>query len=366
MRRLTREGVERLVPYTPGKPLEELERELGISGSIKLASNENPLGPSPKALEAISKCLHQLHRYPDGGGYELKRRLADILSVPVEQIVLGNGSNELVELAVRTFLLPGEEAVQAFPTFLMYEKIVQGAGGTMVSVPLKEFRIDLSAVKGAITPRTKLIFLANPNNPTGTVLGQEGLAAFLEELPENLIVILDEAYIEFVRDRKAAHGEKLLGAYPGLLVMRTFSKICGLAGLRIGYGLSSRRIIDYLERVRQPFNTNSLAQAGAAAALEDTGFLEKTRRVVHEGIDYLTAELEAMGLEYVPTQTNFLLIRIPGGGRSLFERMLREGVIIRAMDSYGLPEHIRVTVGLAEENARFIATLRRLLAGATP
>ncbi|RJR21876.1 MAG: histidinol-phosphate transaminase [Desulfobacteraceae bacterium] len=363
MRSLIRKGIEELVPYPPGKPIEELERELGVRSPIKLASNENPLGPSPMAVRAIREKLDSLNRYPDGSGYYLKEKLSGKFGVPAAQIILGNGSNEIIELIIRTFLSPGDNVVQAFPTFLVYEKIVKGAGGTMTSVPLVGFRPDLEAMFRAITPSTKIIFLNNPNNPTGALLSQKEVGSFLKSVPRDIIVALDEAYIEFVRDKNAADGVQLLSDNPMLVALRTFSKLYGLAGLRIGYGFSSPKIVDYMNRVRQPFNANLLAQAAATAALDDHEFVQKTLALVHEGLEYLYKALEAMGLEYVPTQTNFFLIRIPGGGKPLYERLLRQGVIVRAMDSFGLPEYIRISVGLPEENRRFIEALGRVLGG---
>lgn len=361
MRRLTRPGVETLVPYPPGKPIEEVERELGIQGSIKLASNENPLGPCPRAVEAIRGVLNTLHRYPDGSAHYLRRKLAEAYRVPLERILLGNGSNELIELLVRTFISEDDHVIQPFPTFLIYEKIVTGAGGAVTSVPLKGMRVDLAALLEAIRPATKMIFINNPNNPTGTVLTREALSAFLRAVPEDILVVLDEAYIEFVTDPEAARGLDLLDTHPLLCILRTFSKLYGLAGLRIGYGFVSPLVADYINRVRQPFNANSLAQAAARAALDDREFVARTLKLVRDGLAYLYAELDRLGLSYHPTQTNFFLIEVPGGGKAIYEAMLRQGVIIRAMDSYGLPNHVRVNVGLPEENERFIRTLKRVL-----
>lgn len=358
MKALIRKGVAELVPYPPGKPIEELERELGISGSIKLASNENPLGPSPLAIEAVEQKLATLHRYPDGSGYYLKAKLSEKYGLPADQIIPGNGSNELIELLVRTFLAEGDQTVQAFPSFLVYEKIVQGAGGQMISVPLRNLQIDLQALQAAVSPQTKIIFINNPNNPTGSVLRQEEMRRFLRSIPEDLIVVLDEAYIEFVTDESAADGIGLLKEHPGLCVLRTFSKLYGLAGIRIGYGLASRELVDYMDRVRQPFNANTLAQAAAVAALDDTDFVSRTLNLVKEGLQFLYHRLEQMGLEYVPTQTNFFLIKVPEGGKRTYERMLRGGVIVRSMEAYGLADYIRVNVGLPEENERFVETLK--------
>ena len=362
MKKLTHKGIEDLIPYPPGKPIEELERELGITGSIKLASNENPLGPSPIAVNAIMNKASTLNRYPDGSGYYLKNMLNKKFGVPFEQIVLGNGSNEIIELIIRTFLSPAEHVVQAFPTFLVYEKIVKGAGGRIISVPLSDFRIDLNRMAEAITPETKIVFICNPNNPTGSLLKMDEMRDFLDRIPRDIIVALDEAYIEFVSDEKAANGLDLLSDYPLLFVLRTFSKLYGLAGLRIGYGFASEKLIDYINRVRQPFNAGTLAQAAATAALEDVEFVSQTLKLVKDGLLYLYNELDDMGLEYIPTQTNFFLIKVLDGGKKVFERMLRQGVIVRAMDAYGLPEYIRINAGLPEENERFIRTLKEVLA----
>ena len=361
MRKLVRQGVEDLIPYPPGKPIEELERELGISGSIKLASNENPLGPSPMAVQAIKDHLTGLNRYPDGSGYYLKLKLSEKHHIPFDRIILGNGSNELIELIVRTFLSEGDHVIQAFPTFLVYEKIVTGAGGRMTSVPLSDFRVDLKGIRDAIRPETKLIFINNPNNPTGSAFDKNEIRQFLEKIPQDIVVALDEAYIEFVTDEAATDGIEMLDAHPLLFVLRTFSKLYGLAGLRIGYGFAPEEMIDYMNRVRQPFNANTLAQAAATAALGDDRFVSETLETVREGLSYLYQNLGDMGLEYVPTQTNFFLIKTPGGGKRIYQAMLKQGVIIRAMDSYGLADYIRVCVGLPEENQRFIETLKSVL-----
>jgi len=361
MKRLTTKEIKSLVPYPPGKPIEELERELGIKVSIKLASNENPLGPSPFAVRAVMDNLSRVNRYPDGSGYYLKSKLSGMNNISPDRIVLGNGSNNLIELAIRTFLMRGEEVIQAFPTFLFYEKITTSAGCKLISVPLKDFRINLDGILSAVTKKTKLVFINNPNNPTGTALSGIEIEGFLRSLPSDVVVVLDEAYIEFVTDKDIASGLSLLNEFPRLIVLRTFSKIYGLAGLRIGYGFSSREIIDYMDRVRQPFNVNLLAQVAAVAALDDTTFVSETLRVLREGLDYLFANLNEMGMEYCPTQANFFLIKSPLGGRRTYELMLREGVIIRSMESFGLQDYIRINVGLPEENKRFIETLKKVL-----
>lgn len=361
MKRLAREGIEELVPYPPGKPIEELERELGISGSIKLASNENPLGPSPLAVQAIKDKLSTLHRYPDGSGYYLRTKLKEIYGVPFDQIVLGNGSNELIELVLRTFLCSGEHVIQPFPTFLVYEKMVRAVGGRMQSVPLSNFKINLKEMLRAVTPETKVIFLCNPNNPTGSAVFEQDMRNFLNEIPEDTVVVLDEAYIEFASDSAVASGLALLDEHPLLVVLRTFSKLYGLAGLRMGYGFASPKVIDYMNRIRQPFNANSLAQAAATAALDDVAFVERTQRLVKQGLDYLYKSVEEMGLEYVRTQTNFFLIKVAMGGQKVYEMMLKEGVIVRSMASYDLPDYIRISAGLPEENERFVKTLKKVL-----
>jgi histidinol-phosphate aminotransferase len=361
MKRLTTKGIESLIPYPPGKPIEELERELGISGSIKLASNENPLGPSPLAVRAIIDNVNKINRYPDGSAYYLKSKLADIYDLPLNRIIIGNGSNELLELIIRSFLCRDEEVIQAFPTFLFYEKIVTGAGGKLISVPLQDFKIDLNAIRKAITPNTKLIFINNPNNPTGSIVSMREMKDFLKSLPTDIVIVLDEAYIEFTTDRDVANGLELLNDYPRLILLRTFSKLYGLAGLRIGYGFSSVEIIDYMNRVRQPFNANLLAQVAAAAALDDKVFVSETLKVVREGLSYLFSRLSYLGIEYQPTQTNFFLIKSPLGGKRTYELMLREGVIIRSMESFGLKDYIRINVGLPYENERFIETFKKIL-----
>jgi histidinol-phosphate aminotransferase len=305
--------------------------------------------------------LPTLHRYPDGSAYYLKSKLSENLALPMEQIIIGNGSNELIELVVRTFLSQGQDVIQAFPTFLIYQKVVKGAGARIISAPLRNFKVDLREILKAWTPETKIVFINNPNNPTGSIVYQEEMRSFLEEIPNDVVVVLDEAYIEFVSDRDAARGLDLIGTHPLLLVLRTFSKLYGLAGLRIGYGFGPPKVIDFMNRVRQPFNVNTLAQAAATAALDDTDFVRKTILLVKQGLDFLYRSLDQMGLKYVPTHTNFFLIRVPQGGKEVYERMLRQGVIVRAMDSYGLPDYIRVNVGVAGENERFIKTLQKVI-----
>jgi histidinol-phosphate aminotransferase len=354
------ENIKSLVPYPPGKPIEELERELGITGSIKLASNENPLGPSPKAVEAVSKALLGLHRYPDGSCYYLKEKLSAILGVPHEMITFGNGSNEIIELLVRAYLKPGDEAIMGNPSFAVYPIAVKAVGGVAIEVPLKDMKHDLKAMASKITAKTRIIFIANPNNPTGTLVSGEEFMEFMRSVPESVIVCMDEAYYEFVTASDFPDTLSYVKEGAPILVLRTFSKIYGLAGLRVGYGVANPGIMDYMNRVRQPFNVNSLAQVAAMAALEDNAHLEKTRLNNSEGLKFLLGELRAMGFECVDTQANFFLVKV-GDGKGVYDALLRKGVIVRPMASYSLPEYIRITVGLPEENRRFLESFKAVV-----
>lgn len=361
MKRLVSKNIEELIPYPPGKPIEELEREYGIKGSIKLASNENPLGPSPRAVKAIRDYLSRAQYYPDGSCYYLKRRLAEKLGVAPSNIMLGNGSNEIIELIVRTFLRVGEEALISDTSFVVYRLIIKAAGRKLSSVPMKGFRYDLEAMRRKVTARTKLVLIDNPNNPTGTIVRKGELEEFLQGLPEGVITVVDEAYFEFVNDAEYPDTITYLKGDKLVVTLRTFSKIYGLAGLRIGYGIAKEDLIKYMERVRQPFNVNSLAQVGALAALEDSEHLQKTRENNRRGLKYLYKEMERMGLEYIPTQANFFLLNLGKDGSKVYQDLLREGVIVRSMAGYGLPKYIRVTVGLPEENERFVTALKKVL-----
>jgi histidinol-phosphate aminotransferase len=351
------EYIAELKPYVPGKPVEELERELGIKDSVKLASNENPLGPSEKALEAIDeRLLGSLNRYPDGGGYYLKEALAQRLGVAEEEIILGNGSNELLDVAVRTFMKPGENAVMAWPSFVVYPMSVQAQGGTATMVPLTDFRHDLEAMALAVTPETKIIFIANPNNPTGTINTAAELDALMARVPEDVLVVLDEAYYEYVTGTSYADSMKHFRAGRNVLVLRTFSKIYGLAGLRVGYGIARREILAEMDKVREPFNTSTVAQAAALAALKDEEHVGRSRRINGEGKEFLYGELGSLGVRYVPTEANFVYMFVQDA-RKTYEALLMRGVIVRPMG----PEALRVTVGLPEENRRFVAALGETL-----
>jgi histidinol-phosphate aminotransferase len=358
---LVPEYIATLAAYPPGKPLEELERELGITDSIKLASNENPLGPSPLAMQAVAGQIGKLHRYPDASAYYLKQRLSRHLGLVPEQLICGNGSDEILELLVRAFLLPGQEVISATPSFLMYGLLTQGAGGVFRAVPLKDFRVDLPAVLEAINPNTKLIIINNPNNPTGTVIYRREWEDFLAVLPPHVLVVVDEAYIDFVDNPEVPQSLEYIEENLSLIGLRTFSKAYGLAGLRIGYGYGPSILMGYMDRLRSPFNVNSLAQTAALAALDDHEFLAQTPHLVKVGLALFCGELDRLRIRYIPTQANFLLIHVARNSREVYEHMLRQGVIIRAMASYQLPEYIRVNAGLPAENQRFMQTFKRVM-----
>jgi histidinol-phosphate aminotransferase len=350
-----------LKPYPPGKPLEELEREYGIENSIKLASNENPLGTSPLAIEAIRSQLKNLRRYPDGNGYYLKKRLSKHLGVEESCIVLGNGSNEIIDLIIRTFVQPGEEVLMSEPTFLVYPLMTQAVGARAVKVPQKSFAHDLEAMAELVTTNTRVVFLDNPNNPSGTVISRKDFEYLRSQIPEDVIVVLDEAYIEFTDAEQTMTGLEYLNAPSPVISLRTFSKAYGLAGLRVGYGIMPAEVADYLNRTRQPFNVNSLAQVAALAALDDKEFLRETQKVVREGLAFLYAELDKLKLRTHATQANFFLIEVGYDGRKVYEAMLRRGVIVRAMNAYGLDKYIRISVGRQEENQKFVESLKEVL-----
>jgi histidinol-phosphate aminotransferase len=349
----------KLVSYEPGKPVEELAREMGLRPDeiIKLASNENPLGPSPKALAAMRDALDRAHFYPDGGGWALRTAIAEKLGLARENVVLGNGSNEIIEFVGHAFLRPGDEVITARHAFAVYTLMAQLFGAKTIEVPDPGFTHDLKAMLAAVNRRTRQIFIANPNNPTGTMVGQQEIDRFMERVPDNVLVVFDEAYYEFLDNPPDVL--KFVRDGRNVVVMRTFSKIQGLAGLRIGYGLASQEIADVLQKTRQPFNANSIAQAGAVAGIHDEEYMQKTRELTREGREYLESEFSSMGLEFVPSAANFVLVRV-GDGDNVFQALLRRGLIVRAMRSYKLPEWIRVSVGTMDQNRRFIAELRRL------
>ncbi len=355
------ENIKTLVPYPPGKPLEELEREYGVTGSIKMASNENSLGPSPKAMAAISKALTNLHRYPDGSCYYLANRLAEELNISTEQIVFGNGSDEIIALLGAAFLQPGDEVITSYPSFLVYPKVVQALNGINRVVPLKDMHHDLDTIAATICARTRLIFLDNPNNPTGSIFSKSTFASFLAKVPDHVVVVLDEAYVDFVDPKKRLDAREYLSSNTPVVALRTFSKAYGIAGLRVGYGIMPAEIADYIHRVRAPFNVNQLAQVGAIAALDDTEHYNKTLEMTTKGITWITEQLTKLGLRCYPTQTNFFLVDLQKECKPFYEKMLRKGVIIRPMSSYGYPNFIRITVGLPEENKRLVQAVKECL-----
>ena len=348
-----------LVAYEPGKPVEDLARELGIPHGeiIKLASNENPLGPSPKARQAMTDTIERAHFYPDGGGYYLREAIAEQVGLAMANVILGNGSNEIIEFLGHAYLQPGDEVVVAKHSFAVYRLMAQLFGAKVVDVPDPDFIADLDGMLAAITPKTKEVFIANPNNPTGTMVFQDDIDRFMERVPEHVMVVFDEAYYEFLDE--APDVIKYVKAGRNVVVLRTFSKIQGLANLRIGYGLAAPEIIEVLQKARQPFNANGIAQAGALAGLRDAAHMDETRRVTHEGRGFLQSEFLDMGLEFVPSHANFVLVRV-GDGKKVFDALLRRGIIVRAMGSYGLPEWIRVSVGTMPQNELFVAALREL------
>jgi histidinol-phosphate aminotransferase len=355
---LIKPHIRDLAPYEPGKPLEALERELGIRDSIKLASNENPLGPSPKAVEAIRAAAAEIHRYPDGACFALRAALSSRLGVSERQLVFGSGADEILELIAKTLLGPGDEVVYAWPSFAMYPIVAKGMGATPVPVPLtSDFVHDLDAMLEAITERTRVVMVCNPNNPTGTSVGAEAFDRFVARLPEDVVLAVDEAYFEFVRRPDFPDVIPLLARRPGTVVLRTFSKIYGLAGVRIGYGICDAELASYLERARHPFNVNRLAEVAALAALDDPEHAERTRALNASGGDYLREALGRLGIETWPTDANFVLAKT---GADVYDALLRQGVIVRPMAGFGLTEHVRISIGVPEENERLVKALASL------
>jgi histidinol-phosphate aminotransferase len=361
-------NVRGIAPYVPGKPVAETARELGIPEAeiLKMASNENPLGASPKALAAIRGALGELHYYPDGSGFELKRVLSRKLDVTPENIVLGNGSNDVLELVARAFLRHGDAAVYSQHAFMVYPLVVQAIGARGIEVPAKDFATDLDAIARAVTGDTRMVFVANPNNPTGTFNPWADIERFVERVRGDVLVVLDEAYGEYLPDELKSPTQGWLARFPNLVVSRTLSKAFGLAGLRVGYGLADPRVAEVMNRVRQPFNVNHLALVAACAALDDEEFIRRSREVNAAGLEQLGAGFRRLGLEYIPSFGNFITVRVGPEARRIYGEMLAGGVIVRPIAGYGMPEHLRVTVGLAEHNARFLAALGRALARPRP
>lgn len=360
MKDLTRKNIAAITPYIAGKPIEESKRELGLKKIIKLASNENPLGPSPRAVEAIRKDLKKINRYPDSNGFYLKAKLAKYFNVGPVNIILGNGSDELIDIIIKTFVEDEENIITADTTFLEYEIIAKVNNRRVVTVPLRYFKYDLQAIRKKIDKKTKLIFIANPNNPTGTYVTKYELRDFMNGLPDGVLVVLDEAYDAFV-DVNDFPKSLNYTANKNVIIMKTFSKAYGLAGLRIGYAIARGELISSMEKIRQPFNVNFLAQVGAAAALSDEKFLGRARKLIIKGKDYLYEELKKIGIAYVSSVANFILIDVARDGTGVFRQMLKYGVIVRDMKPYGLKNFIRVTIGTEQENQRFIKVLKKVL-----
>lgn len=354
-------GVQKLSPYIAGKPTEELERELGIANIIKLASNENPLGCSASVSTAISKTLQELAIYPDGNGFVLKQALANFYKRPLDEITLGNGSNDILELVARAFLQEHDEAIYSQYSFAVYPLAVQAVGAKGVSVLAKNWGHDLSAMLAAITEKTKVIFVANPNNPTGTWLTEAELKAFLEKVPPHILVVLDEAYGEYAEPGELPDGLNFLDIFPNVIVTRTFSKAYGLAALRIGYAFANAQITNILNRVRQPFNVNAIALQAAVAALSDQDFVTKSRVMNQQGMQHIITGLKSLHLEFIPSKGNFLAIDVKQSGVDIFNKLLHKGVIVRPVANYQMPNHIRVTIGTPEQNQRFLDALAAVL-----
>ncbi len=360
--KLAVQGVQKLIPYTPGKPIEELERELGLTDIIKLASNENPLGPGSKVLEAIQNALPALSRYPDGNGFALKQALAEKLNVSIEQITLGNGSNEILELLARTFLTPDLQVIFSQHAFAVYPLVAQAVGAIASIAPALNYGHDLDAMLERINEKTRLVFIANPNNPTGTLLTEKALTSFIGALPEAVVCVLDEAYYEFVDEGVRANSIKWLEQYPNLIITRTFSKAYGLAGLRVGYSLSSVDMADLLNRVRQPFNNNMLALAAAEAALTDEDYLLETITVNTQGMRFLTDAFSELGLSWISSSGNFVSVDLQQPAIPIYEALLKKGVIVRPVANYDMPKHLRISIGTERENQFFINALKDVLA----
>ena len=344
-----------LHPYQPGKPIEELERELGISNIIKLASNENPLGPSQMVLAAITQATKDITRYPDGNGFTLKAALAEKYQLDINQVTLGNGSNDVLELLARTFVSTSDEVIFSQYAFAVYPLVTQAIGATSVIAPARDYGHDLEAMRALITGKTKLIFIANPNNPTGTVLTPEHIQYFLRQVPSTVIVVLDEAYVEYTS--QTVNTVEWLKTYPNLIITRTFSKAYGLAALRVGYSLSHANVAELVNRIRQPFNVNGFALAAATAALTDDDYLAQTKRVNDAGMKQFELGLQSLGLDFIPSKGNFICVDVKTDAEPLFQSLLKQGVITRPIANYGLPQHLRISIGREQDNQRCLDAL---------
>ena len=352
--------VSDIIVYQPGKPVEELERELGIADSIKVASNENPLGPSPKALAALNGATGDLHRYPDGGGFYLKNALAEHHGLQSGNFVLGNGTNEVLEILAHAYLDPGDPVVFSEGAFIVYHIVSQLTSCEIRRAPMRDYHQDLDAMADLVCEKTKIVFLANPNNPTGTAVGEGKLREFLGKIPQTTLLVMDEAYCHYAHLEDYPDAAAMLGEFPNLVAMRTFSKAYGLAGLRVGYGVADAEVAEAMESVREPFNVNSLALVAAQAALGDVEHVERSVAVNAEGREYFVYELSAMGLPFVPTQGNFMMVEV-GEAMGVYEALLREGVIVRPVAGYGFPRHLRISIGTPQENEEVIKALYKVL-----
>ncbi len=355
------EQVATINAYEPGKPLKEVERQYNITHAVKLASNENPFGYSPKVRDAVLAHMDQMHRYPESSAFELVQKLGQKFNVEATNIVIGNGSDDIIALLAHGFLNPGDEALMPLPSFLMYEISVKTAKGIPVMVPLQDFSTNLSGLLEKISSKTRMVFITNPFNPTGSTITTKEFNDFAAKVPEDVLIIVDEAYIEFARDSLVYNSLDDPLTDPRIVTLRTFSKAYGLAGFRVGYGVMDTEVAGVLQRIRQPFNVNTLAQAAAAAALDDGAFLEQSIRGSHEGIDFLTTQLSRMGIMCLPTQSNFLMLDIERDATEVFEKMLYQGIIVRSMKSYGFDTFLRVNTGTLEENQAFVTALEKVL-----
>jgi len=353
--------LENILPYPAGKPISELERELGIKNIVKMASNENPFGPSPRAVSALKNSLHNIFRYPDGNCYDLKRKLSEKFNLKLENFIIGNGSNEIIELLIRAFVKPGDEVVMAEPSFIVYKTASIIAGAKRVTVKLENFEYNMDRILDAINKKTKMVILDNPNNPTGAIIYKKKLDELVKNLPENTVLVLDEAYREFVQDRNYPGELDYISCGKPVVVLRTFSKAYGLAGLRIGYGITDESITDYINRLRQPFNVNFAAQVAAVAALDDREHIEKTIANNSEGMKFIVKNLTELGLRCVPSHANFVLVELPVDAEIMYKELLKRGIILRSMKGYGLSNYIRITIGLPEDNRRVVTEMRNIL-----
>lgn len=358
-----RDSIMSIKPYIPGKPIDEVKRELGIEDVIKLASNENPLGPSDAAKSAMLEAMQDMHIYPDGSCYYLKEAIAKKYNIQTENIIVGNGSDELIKLIAETYVDADDEVIIGSPSFSEYIFATHLMGGKIISVPLtSDYRFDLAAMIDAITEKTKVIIICNPNNPTGTMVNKQEVNAFIAQVPDHILVVFDSAYAEYAEDDgQYESGSTYVIKYPNVIELRTFSKIYALAGLRVGYGIAAADTIAMIGRTREPFNVNKMAQAAAVAALGDITHVEQSRKINHEGKKYLYDQFQQMGLKYIPTHANFIMVDVEKDSKEVFQALMAKGVIVRTGDIFGMPTYLRVTIGLAEENERFIAALKEIL-----